>query len=102
MPRATASSGSSCSNLSDSDLPFDLYNVYVEDFDSGGGAGGESTNPTQPDYVVQRSSSFTHERYLLVLKTNFAEAFSVHLRKIRFRHNGPKAGHFQVEFFWAA
>ena len=66
MPRATASSGSSCSNLSDSDLPFDLYNVYVEDFDSGGGVGDGSTNPTQPDYVVQRSSSFTHERYLFL------------------------------------
>ena len=34
--------------------------------------------------------------------TNFAVAISGHLKKIPFRHDGPKAGHFQVEFFWAA
>ena len=45
---------------------------------------------------------FIYARKVLVPKTNFAVAISCHLKKIPFRHNGPKAVHFQAEFFWAA
>ena len=45
---------------------------------------------------------FIYARKVLVPLTNFAVAISCHLKKIPFRHNGLKAGHFQAEFFWAA
>ena len=45
---------SSSSSVVSEELPFDLYNVYVEDV--------SSSVASQDFMMVQRSSSFTHER----------------------------------------
>ena len=48
---------SSSSSVVSEELPFDLYNVYVEDV--------SSSVASQDFMMVQRSSSFTHERSVL-------------------------------------
>ena len=58
VPSVRAMGASSSSSVVSEELPFDLYNVYVEDV--------SSSVASHTDYVVQRSSSFTHERYISI------------------------------------
>ena len=52
---------SSSSSVVSEELPFDLYNVYVEDV--------SSSVASQDFMMVQRSSSFTHERTVISVFT---------------------------------
>ena len=58
VPSVRAMGASSSSSVMSEELPFDLYNVYVEDV--------SSSVASHHDFVVQRSSSFTHERCIFI------------------------------------